>query len=67
MNLLERINREIEKEAERRGIYFPSAESVTISLELTNEEISEFHELDLNDDYCWEIEGNNVRIVYTTE
>ena len=64
-NLLERINNEIEREAERKGIFFPSSESVTIKLELNNEEMDQFYDLDLNDNYYFEIEGNTAIITYS--
>ena len=64
-NLLERINREIEREAERKGVFFPGNESVTIKLELNDEEINQFNDLDLNDNYYFEIEGNTTRITYS--
>ena len=64
-NLLERINNEIEREAERKGIFFPSGESVTIKLELNNEEMDQFNDLDLNDNYYFEIEGNTAIITYS--
>lgn len=63
--LLERINNEIEREAERKGIYFPSGESVTIELELNNEEMDQFYDLDLSDNYSFEIEGNTAIITYS--
>lgn len=64
-NLLERINNEIEREAERKGIFFPSSESVTIKLELNNEEMDQFYDLDLSDNYYFEIEENTVIITYS--
>ena len=64
-NLLERINNEIEREAERKGVYFPSGESVTIKLDLNNEEKDQFYDLDLSDNYYFEIEGNTVIITYS--
>ena len=63
-NLLERINREIEREAERKGIFFPGSESVTIKLELNDEVMNQFNDLDLNDNYYFEIEGNTAIITY---
>lgn len=65
MNLLERIEMLVEKEAERKGIYFPGGESVTITLELNNEEMDQFRDLDLSDNYNYEIEGNAVIITYS--
>lgn len=65
MNLLEKIEMLVEKEAERKGIYFPSNESVTITLELNNEEMDQFRDLDLSDNYHFEIEGNTVTITYS--
>lgn len=65
MELLKRIEMLVEKEAERKGIYFPSNESVTVKLELNNEEMNQFRELDLNDHYCFEIEGSTVMITYS--
>lgn len=64
-NLLERINREIEREAERKGVFFPGNESVTIKLELNDEVINQFNDLDLNDNYSFEIEGNTAIITYS--
>lgn len=64
-NLLERINKEIEREAERKGIYFPSSETVTIELELNNAEMDQFYDLDLSDNYSFEIEGNTAIITYS--
>lgn len=46
--LFERIEREIEREAQRKGIYFPGAESVTIRLELNEEELKEWEETTCN-------------------
>lgn len=42
MTLFERIEKEIEREAERKGIYFPSDEEVTIEIKLNDEETEEF-------------------------
>lgn len=64
-NLLERINKEIEREAERKGVFFPGNESVTIKLELNNEVINQFNDLDLNDNYSFEIEGDTAIITYS--
>lgn len=65
MNLLERIEMLVEKEAERKGIFFPGGESVTITLELNDEEMNQFRDLDLSDNYYFEIEGNTVTITYS--
>ena len=64
-NLLERINNEIKREAERKSIFFPSSESVTIKLELNNKEMDQLYDLDLNDNYSFEIEGNTAIITYS--
>ena len=63
--LLERINNEIEREAERKGIYFPGNESVTIKLDLNNEEKDQFYDLDLSDNYYFEIEDDTIVITYS--
>lgn len=65
MNLLERIETLVEKEAQRKGIYFPSNENVTITLELNNEEMEQFRDLDLSDNYNYEIEDSTVVITYS--
>ena len=55
----------VEKEAERKGICFPSVESVIVRLELNSDEMYQFRNLDLNDNYYYEIEGNTVIITYS--
>ena len=42
MTLFERIEKEIEREAERKHIYFPSDEEITIEIQLNDEETEEF-------------------------
>lgn len=64
-NLLNKIEMLIEEKAEKEGIVFPSNESVTVELELTNEQLEQFYNLDLTDNYDYEIEDNKVIITYT--
>lgn len=64
-NVLSKINKLIREKAEKEGIVFPSNESVTVELELSNEELEQFYNLDLIDNYNYEIEGNKVSITYT--
>ena len=42
MTLFEKIEKEIEREAERRNIYFPSDEEIIIEMQLNDEETEEF-------------------------
>jgi len=65
MTLLEKIDREIEEEAKKYG--FMGTESVSVSLTLTEDEIDEFHTLDLDNHYTWEINNNILDISYVEE
>lgn len=65
ISLLDKIEMLIEEKAEKKGIAFPSNESVTVELELTNEQLEQFYDLELTDNYDYEIEGNKVIITYT--
>ena len=65
MSIKEKIDKMIEEKSLNEGIYFPSEESVTIRIELTEEEKEEFKALDLSDNYWWEIEGNALIVSYT--
>lgn len=42
MTLFEKIEKEIEREAERKNIYFPSDEEIIIEMQLNDEETEEF-------------------------
>lgn len=42
MTLFEKIEKEVEREAERRNIYFPSDEEIIIEMQLNDEETEEF-------------------------
>lgn len=64
-NLLNKIEMLIEEKAEKEGIAFPSNESVTVELVLSDEQINEFLNLDLSDNYNYEIADNTVLITYT--
>lgn len=63
--LLEKINHTIEREAERKGIYFPSEEYVTVEIELSDKEKKEFYDIELNENYNWEMENNLLTITYS--
>ena len=65
--LIEIIERAIEREIERKGAM--GTESVSVKLELTDEELDIFRNIDLFDteNYAWEIEDNNLYITYTEE
>lgn len=65
-NVLSKINKLIREKAEKQGIVFPcSNESVTVELELSNEQLEQFYNLDLSDNYDYEIADNTVLITYT--
>ena len=57
----------IERAIEREGAM--GTESVSVKLELTDEELDIFRNIDLFDteNYAWEIEDNNLYITYTEE
>lgn len=65
ISLLNKIEMLIEEKAEKEGIVFPCNESVTVELVLSDEQINEFLNLDLNDNYDYEIADNTVLITYT--
>lgn len=64
VSLLDKIEMLIEEEAEKEGIVFPSNKSVTIELVLTNDQLEQFYNLDLSDNYNCEIADNTVLITY---
>ena len=69
MTLFERIEKEIEREAERRGIYFPSDEEVTIEIQLNDEESEEFFnttcsELVESEHYEYDIQDDKLIVSY---
>lgn len=62
MDLLKRINQELEYKANKEGINFPSNEMVNITLTLTKEEEEEFFysTCDLfTENYFYDIDTNN--------
>lgn len=62
MNLLKRINQEIEYKANKEGVNFPSDEIVNVRLTLTKEEEKEFFYLTcdlLSEDYFYDIDTDN--------
>lgn len=63
--LLKKINNAIEEKAMRQGIYFPCEEVVTVQLTLTDSEREEFYNLDLSDNYNYEINDNELCITYS--
>lgn len=65
ISLLDKIEMLIEEAAEKEGIVFPSNESVTIELVLTKDQLEQFYNLDLSDNYNYEIADNTILITYT--
>lgn len=65
VSLLNKIEMLIEEEAEKEGICFPSNESVTIELVLSNDQLEQFYNLELSDNYNYEIADNTILITYT--
>lgn len=63
--LKQRIDHAIEEKALKHGIM--GTEVVNVSLELAPDEIEEFHSINFDDHYTWEIEGNIVNIGWTEE
>ena len=60
--LLERINREMEREAKRKGVFFQGNKNITIELELNDNEMCKFHGLNLGNNYHFGIKRNTVII-----
>ena len=65
--MLNRIKKEIERVAQMNGVYFPSDESVTIELTLSDEQKDEFLDLDLDNRYWWELEDNTLTLTYSDD
>lgn len=65
VSLLDKIEMLIEEEAEKEGVVFPSSESVTIELVLTKDQLEQFYNLELSDNYNYEIADNTLLITYT--
>ena len=65
--LIDRIDRAIEKEMMGTGRM--GTETVTVSMNLTDEEKDLFHSIDKYDSehYFWEFDGNELTISYTEE
>ena len=65
--LMERIDREIERKMMDTGRM--GTETVTVSMNLTDEEKDLFHGIDKYDSehYFWEFDGNELTISYTEE
>ena len=62
--LLKRISEAIEEKAQKYGISFPGDETVSIELQLSNEEIEVFYDLDLSENVNYNIDGNILQINY---
>ena len=62
--LLKRISEAIEEKAQKYGISFPGDETVSIELQLSNEEIKVFYDLDLSENVNYNIDGNMLQINY---
>lgn len=67
MKIEEKIMQEIEKEAIRKNINFPSLESVIIKIKITYSEFEDFYDSDLSKDIkiYWEYEDDILYISYT--
>ena len=65
--MLRRIEKEIERVALMEGVYFPGDESVTINMILNDEQKADFLNLNLDDRYYWEFDGNKLFLTYTDE
>ena len=65
--LIDRIDRAIEKEMMDTGRM--GTETVTVSMNLTDEEKDLFHDIEKYDSehYFWEFEGNELTISYTED
>jgi hypothetical protein len=63
--LKERIEREIEKKAMKEGTM--GTETVSITMNLTDDEMKEFKKIDFNNHYGYDIQGNQVDINYTED
>ena len=64
-SLMDKITREIE--AKRMKTSEMGTEGTSVRLSLTNEEISEFQNYNLDEHYFWEIDGNDLIITYTED
>lgn len=60
------LKSKIEKMVEEKRIKYGimGSEGTNIKLILTDAEVKEFHELELTENYIWEIEGNILFISY---
>ena len=69
MTIHERIQAELEREAEERGVFFPSENNLWLKLSLSDEEKEEFlmSEIKDNEFMWWNLEGNNLTISYSRE
>lgn len=69
MNINERIQAELERESEDKGIFFPSENTLWLKLSLSNEEKEEFLAGTLKDNeyMWWNFEGNELIISYNRE
>lgn len=63
--LKNRIMKAIEEKTMKYGII--GTESVNVTLELTEEEKEEFNNIELDNHYSWEINGNELFISYVEE
>lgn len=63
--LKERIEKLIDDKMKNEGIM--GTEQVTISLKLTDEEKEEFLNIDWEENYDWEFEGNELYVIYHEE
>ena len=63
--LKERIENEIEKKAMKDGIM--GNEVVSITLTLTDEEELEFRDIELGEQYKFDIDGNKLTVNYSEE
>ena len=63
--LLKKIDRIIEKEY--WGMGHMGTEVISFTLELTDEEKEAFHEIELEENYGYDLDGNNLTISYSEE
>lgn len=63
--LMRRIKKEIKEKAKKYGTH--GTENLSITLILTDSEIREFQNLNLDNHYVYDLEGNELRINYVEE
>lgn len=64
-NLKERIEKLVDEKYWKMG--HMGTETISFALELTDAEIEKFHNLELPDNYGWDINGNELNLSYSEE